>query len=256
MINYDHSINNHSSDAPAAVVPYILSLFPANSLLDVGCGTGVWMSAFQRHGVKDLFGVDGVPISGRTFLLPSELFSCIDLSCEWKLNRNFDLAICLEVAEHIEPIKAPDFIRCLCAHSDTIVFSAASPHQLGQHHVNLQWPSYWQELFNDNGFQCEDSIRPLIWDESFSEYWYKQNMFVARKQNNYNCNANEPRIPSLAHPEHLALHANKHNCLYSIINGKQGLAVALSTSAKMIIKALLHKGRIKSKYTCISQHSQ
>jgi len=54
-------------------------------------------------------------------------------------------------------------VTSLRAHADTVIFSAACPGQEGQGHINCQWPSYWQALFNRNGFECVDDIRPVIW---------------------------------------------------------------------------------------------
>jgi hypothetical protein len=89
----------------------------------------------------------------------------------------YDLAICLEVAEHLRPAAAETFIKTLTSYSNTIIFSAAVPDQGGQNHLNEQWPAYWRQLFEKQGFILYDAIRPLIWEEPAVDCWYRQNIF-------------------------------------------------------------------------------
>ena len=93
----------------------------------------------------------------------------------------------------------------LVAHSDRVVFSGACPGQSGQHHVNCQWPEYWQSLFNAVGYTCDDSIRWKIWNIDEIEPWYRQNMFVATRTPDRA--GEEPRIKAVIHPQMLAIQA-------------------------------------------------
>ena len=45
--------------APREVAPLIMDLLKPKSILDVGCGTGTWLKAFEELGVADYIGVDG-----------------------------------------------------------------------------------------------------------------------------------------------------------------------------------------------------
>ena len=42
-----------------AIVPLVLALVKPQSVVDVGCGLGTWLSVFKDFGVKDVFGIDG-----------------------------------------------------------------------------------------------------------------------------------------------------------------------------------------------------
>lgn len=232
MIDYDHALNTHTPMAPEAIVKIILEQHQVSSVLDVGCGTGVWLKEFLSHNVKDVYGVDGVPIKNREFEVSTSLFSCVDLRSQWNLHRHFDLAICLEVAEHLPLESAPDFIRSLCTHSNLIVFSAACPHQEGQGHINCQWPSYWQQLFNMNSYLCADSLRPFIWDQEFPEYWYKQNIFVAMRDPAKA--GSEARLPSLVHPEFLQSWVDRSDYLASIIERRKSHVSSALLALKML----------------------
>lgn len=152
-----------------------------SSLLDVGCGPGAWLRAASEMGVRDVCGIDGVDLPASELMIDKAHFKHIDLETNWSLGRKFDLVLCLEVAEHLSEVAARILIQALTVHTDVVCFSAACPWQGGQHHVNLQWPAYWQRLFNEFGFRCEDTIRWAIWQDSAILPWFRQNMFLAIK---------------------------------------------------------------------------
>lgn len=90
----------------------------------------------------------------------------------------FDLAVSLEVAEHLPESHAPNSIASLTELAPLVLFSAAIPHQGGTHHVNEQWPEYWSSLFRERGFRVIDCIRPQIWNNEDIPYWYRQNTLL------------------------------------------------------------------------------
>jgi SAM-dependent methyltransferase len=234
-IDYNHSLNLHSPQAPNTIVGLLLKQFSPSSVLDVGCGTGVWLREFMKCNVTDVYGIDGVSIEKREFLSDRCRFQCVDLSSKWNLERKFDLALCLEVVEHLPPESAAGLIRLLCAHSDHIVFSAACPHQPGQGHINTQWPGYWQAIFNDNGFSCNDSLRFSIWAEPFHEFWYKQNIFIAIRDSE---NAgSEERILPLVHPQLLQGWVEEYESQRALINGELGLRSSICQTLTMLSNA-------------------
>jgi SAM-dependent methyltransferase len=201
VIDYDHAANIHGSEGPRKAFSRLVPGLLPSSVLDVGCGTGTWLRAAFDAGIRDVLGIDGVAISSDRLLIPPECFMVRDLTKSINLGRRFDLAICLEVGEHIDFRHARTLIQTLAAHSDCIVFSAAAPGQAGQHHVNCEPPSAWQERFNELGFVCDDEVRWRLWDETSLEPWYRQNMFVARKSPARA--SNEPRIKTVIHPDML-----------------------------------------------------
>ena len=198
-IDYDHDRNLHTAEGPRHAFQRIFSDSLPRSVLDVGCGTGTWLKAGIDSGVTDVFGIDGITVPTETFLVSQRFFLQQDLCQIWSLGRRFDVALCLEVAEHLDEGCAATLIDSLTAHADRIVFSAACPGQPGQHHVNCQWPNWWQKRFNDRGYTCHDAIRWRIWEETEIEPWYRQNIFEARRDE---ARAGmEPRIPSVIHPD-------------------------------------------------------
>jgi SAM-dependent methyltransferase len=197
-IDYVHAENVHTLEGPRAALPFLFPERRPSSLLDVGCGTGTWLKAALESGIAEIMGVDGIDLPADQLLIPRERFRHQDLTKEWDLKRRFDAALCLEVAEHLDPGQDDNLLDALTRHADTIVFSAACPGQPGQHHVNCQWPAHWQQRFNERGYVCDDSVRWRIWDDGRIEAWYRQNIFMARK--NAALAGKEPRIKAVLHP--------------------------------------------------------
>jgi SAM-dependent methyltransferase len=161
-----------------AVVPLIIEILKPSSVVDVGCGLGTWLAAFRQNGVTELLGIDGDYVDVRSLDIEPEEFLAHDLSRPLAIDRSFDLAISLEVAEHLDPDRAVEFVTSLTSLAPAIVFSAAIPHQDGTHHINMQWPSYWRSLFAARDFELIDCIRPQIWENEAVDFWYRQNMVV------------------------------------------------------------------------------
>jgi hypothetical protein len=109
-------------------------------------------------GALDVLGIDGIAVPEQQLHVTRTAIELCDLSNRFDLGRRFDVALCLEVAEHLPESSSAGLISSIAAHSDAILFSAACPGQPGQHHVNYQWPSYWQALFNGEGYVCDDSV--------------------------------------------------------------------------------------------------
>jgi len=198
-VDYNFKLNQHSLAGARAALSRMFQDQNPKSLLDVGCGPGVWLRAAQELGNIEFLGVDGVDVSQGEFLVSKDNFKQVNLEQPWRLRRKFDFVFCLEVAEHLDPGASTALIRSLAEHGDRIYFSAACPGQEGQHHVNCQWPTYWQERFNREGYRCEDSVRWRIWDDQRIEPWYRQNMFVAVRDEQMA--GKEPRIARVIHPE-------------------------------------------------------
>ena len=180
-IKYIHTEDIHNFIAPKVVVPILLKLLEPNSVVDVGCGIGTWLKVFQDFNVYDVLGIDGEYVKVSQLKIKQELFKSADLENNFSLNRKFDLAISLEVAEHLKPEAAEIFIDSLTNLSDNIFFSAAIPLQGGQNHVNEQPPKYWIDKFKKRGYKVLDVIRPLIWDSEEVDSWYIQNAILFSK---------------------------------------------------------------------------
>jgi SAM-dependent methyltransferase len=174
-------VDEGSERSARVVVPLILGRLsdaPPRSILDIGCGTGTWLTVFEQHAIADSLGIDGDYIEPGSLRIPRSRFMAADLVQPLVLDRRFDLALCLEVGKHLPASAAGTLVDSLCSHSDLVLFSAAIPGQGGTHHINEQWPDYWHARFAKRGYTCIDWIRPLIWEDTAVDWWYAQNLLM------------------------------------------------------------------------------
>jgi hypothetical protein len=95
-------------------------------------------------------------------MIDTREFRIADLGLRIDLGRRSDFVQSLEVAEPLPGERASDFIQVLTAHAPFVMFSAAVPGQVGEHHVNEQPPEYWRAKFRDRGYLAIDYIRPQV----------------------------------------------------------------------------------------------
>jgi 2-polyprenyl-3-methyl-5-hydroxy-6-metoxy-1,4-benzoquinol methylase len=155
-------INPDAIRSAEIIVPIVMDLVHPKSIVDVGCGTGIWLSIFKRYGASKVLGIDGPYIEESTLYIPKSEFLPHDLRVPIYLPDTYDLAVCLEVAEHLPAKAARSLIKSLTSLSSVILFSAAIPGQTGKNHINEQWPDYWEELFKEANYITVDIIRPRI----------------------------------------------------------------------------------------------
>jgi SAM-dependent methyltransferase len=195
-----------------AVVPLVLKWLSCRSVVDLGCGDGGWLAAFIEAGVCDVLGLDGPWVKREFLKITPDRFMGVDLSAPLRLNRRFDLALSVEVAEHLPAACAETFVDNLVTLSPVVLFSAAVPGQGGVHHVNEQWPDYWAEIFKKRGYRALDLLRPLIWSDASVAWWYRQNLLLFATERAITDNdalaaiADSPSGPlALVHPELLSI---------------------------------------------------
>jgi SAM-dependent methyltransferase len=177
--NFFSAIEEVVLDSARVVVPILLELISPTSVLDVGCGRGAWLRAFEERGVKVLRGLDGTYVDSARLLVDPQCFTPMDLSSQsCTIAGRYDVALCLEVAEHL-PAKFGDrLIEALTEAAPVVVFSAAVPGQGGIHHVNEQWPNHWTQRFAKRGFRMLDPLRPRVRNDARVAWFYRQNMLL------------------------------------------------------------------------------
>lgn len=221
MNNYDEKFYNRqekgSLNSARKILPIIMDLIDINSVMDIGCGLGTWLSVFNELGVDDVIGLDGSWVNKDRLYIEEDNFIRCDLEDPIEISRKFDLVMSLEVAEHLNESNTRNFIKYLTNHSSFILFSAAIPNQGGTNHLNEQWPDYWIKLFKEMDFQVVDWLRGQIWNDLDIEAFYRQNIFLfienkfiqdfKRNLSSYN------HIYSIVHPE-------RYTCKVNYLRGK------------------------------------
>jgi SAM-dependent methyltransferase len=161
------------------IVPLVLRLLAPTSVVDVGCGVGTWLRAFVDQGVTDVTGVEGAYVRKFALEIDDDALVVADLSSgSLELPRTFDLAVSMEVAEHLSEQAARPFVRSLTTLAPAVLFGAAVPSQGGDGHVNEQWQHWWSDRFAENGYVAYDVIRPHVWSNPDVAWWYAQNTIL------------------------------------------------------------------------------
>lgn len=198
---YDQ-IRGGAQSSAASVAHQVTQLIQPRRVVDVGCGEGWWPVAFADYGAETVVGIDGAHVTPAPELLSVGTFIPHDLvnpiPDDVNGGESFDLAVCLEVAEHLPPGRAWSLVAELCDLADVVLFSAAVPGQPGTGHVNCQPPGYWAGLFAEHGYTGSGALRARWWGNPDVEWWYQQNMLLFT--------ANEPFLakdgcPYVIHPE-------------------------------------------------------
>jgi glycosyltransferase involved in cell wall biosynthesis len=204
-----------SARSARAILGRLWTYFNPSSVLDVGCGYGAWLLAAQELGARDLLGLDGDYVDRGALLVDPSQFAPTDLRTEISISRRYDLALSVEVAEHLPMARAQGFVRDLCRASDVVLFSAATPYQGGEDHVNEQWPEYWGILFRQQKYRCFDLFRNEFWRDPNVESWYAQNVFLFVKAENPLCErlskySADAQVLSRVHPEIFLINVTRY----------------------------------------------
>jgi len=249
---YDENFFDARRDGSLAsarrVVPIVAEMTRCRSVIDVGCGLGTWLAAFREQGIEDFRGIDGDYVNKDRLLIPREAFLTADLSQPLKADRHFDLAVSLEVAEHLPPAVSELFVKLLTSYSPVVLFSGSLPYQDGTGHINEHWLEYWVELFRQRGYRAVDCLRPMFWNDSDVDWWYAQNMMLYVSERHL---ADYPRIEALArttlppltyvHPKFLIY---KENRLQGGLRVKELWKTAFQRTGRAIIRRLINRGPI------------
>ena len=143
------------------VCPAVMSALHPGSLVDVGCAVGIYVKKFLEMGV-DACGLEGTDNCLPYLVIPRERIIIHDLRTSLVTRRKFDVALCLEVLEHIAPEYALILVVNLTKLSDKILCSAAPPGQRGHYHQNCRVKDYWYSLFASFGYRPKNDIVEIV----------------------------------------------------------------------------------------------
>jgi hypothetical protein len=167
-----------SIESARVIIPLVIDLVHPRSVADFGSGVGTWLRACEENGIDDVRGFDGPWVKSSFLVISPERFTVADLTRPIDAGKRYDLALSMEVGEHLRQEQAPTFVESLCRAAPVVLFSAAIPCQGGRRHYNEQWPAYWASLFRRSGYVCVDCIRERVWNDPRVQYWYAQNTLL------------------------------------------------------------------------------
>ena len=198
---YDEQFEGSRGSA-RVLLRHLNELLSPTSVLDIGCGRGAWLAAWRELGVQDLLGIDG-PWNRQDLMIdPTLPFRAADLETTVNPARRFDLAMSVEVVEHLSPAAGEDIVKSLTDSADVVLFSAAFPGQGGINHVHERYHSHWGRQFAARGYAAFDAFRPQFWADERVQPWHRANVFLYVKRDHPFCETLKacqvPQITELA----------------------------------------------------------
>lgn len=133
--------------------------------IEFGCAKGFLVETLRELGIE----AEGVDFSPHAI---SEVYAPVRPFCRVgdvrePTTRRYDVAICMEVLEHLTEGDALTAVRNLAAAADTVYFSSNPDEEFPElTHANVQPPAYWEGLFERAGM-----IRDRAADPTFIAAW-------------------------------------------------------------------------------------
>jgi len=182
---YDQKFFNNTlkfeNASAKAFTDILIKHFSPKSVVDIGCGIGIYLANFEINNIT-ILGCDGSPAAISDSLVGDKI-KLHDLCEPFRSKLQFDLCLCLEVAEHLDENCAETLIKTLTGLSKTIIFTAATPGQghLSIGHINEQPHEYWQKLFEQKNFTLNKKLTEKIkleMAEAKIVWWLTKNLMV------------------------------------------------------------------------------
>lgn len=179
--DYYMKIRREESPQAKRLAGYLIGNYAPRSVIDFGCADGLYLKPFTLVGI-DVLGVDYSP--DVIALRQIDNIVLADLTLPFHINTKFDLAICLEMLEHIEEKYAEFAVANIANASDLLILSVAGKNQIEESHVNLQPKQYWIEKFSQHGLELSPhETKALVSDigKGYHLGWFTQNAIVLRR---------------------------------------------------------------------------
>ena len=182
---YASTVEGPAVGSAAAISESIILDLRPNTIVDVGCGTGALLEALRKGGCQ-VFGLEYSTAALRYCQARALDVRKFDLERDsFAADQVFDVAISMEVGEHLPEETADRYVDLLTRLSGMIVFTAAPPGQGGDDHVNEQPQSYWIAKFQVLGFDYDDVLSSR-WSSTWREKvvvapFYHENLMIFRR---------------------------------------------------------------------------
>jgi glycosyltransferase involved in cell wall biosynthesis len=142
----------------------IVERIAPKKVLDAGCALGLLVEGLRKRNVE----ADGIDVSEFAIQEVHESVRpyCRVQSVTAPLETEYDLIVCIEVLEHLQPEEAEEAVGVFCRAAPRVLFSSTPTDFFEATHFNVRSPEYWAELFARQGF-----FRDVDFDGSFITPW-------------------------------------------------------------------------------------
>ena len=176
-IDYNY-IEAEERPCAARVAEWIKETLDPKTLLDIGCGPGMYVDELIKVGVP-AFGIDiDDRVEGKDYLAKESIFDT---------KRTAEVVTCYEVLEHIDPAYADQEVDALynaIEPGGTLVFTAAQPGQGGVAHINCRKREYWLKKFVAKGLIYHPGLTDGLIEferKGIHMGWFIRNVMVFKK---------------------------------------------------------------------------
>ena len=160
------------------------------SAIDWGCGCGFLLEKLELSGVEKFQGIEGSEHARKYWVNSIKDHIVVGDLLKHEPGDKFELAVCMEVAEHIPEKHADKLVAKVAASSFRYIWwTAAVPGQLGDGHENCQPLSYWAEKFQGMGFDADwemtykIKLKMLSYPKMVLGYpWFRDNLLIFKKR--------------------------------------------------------------------------
>jgi len=183
---YEKYIEGPAVRAAGRIVESIMTEFSPKRAIDVGCGTGALLAMLRDRGCE-VYGLEYADAALKACRARGLDVAKFDLKTNsLSGNRTYDVAVSMEVAEHLPEASADRYVDLLARLSPAVVFTAAPPGQGGTDHVNEQPASYWTGKFGQRGFEYAE-VMTRQWRDTWRcsgdvQDHYHRNLLIFRRR--------------------------------------------------------------------------
>jgi 2-polyprenyl-3-methyl-5-hydroxy-6-metoxy-1,4-benzoquinol methylase len=182
---YANAVEDGAAASAEIMAAAIRREFAPRSVIDVGCGTGALLEAMRTGGVR-ILGLEYSTAALKRCRARGIDVVRVDLRRETvSITETFDVAVSVEVAEHLPAAAADRYVDLLTRLSNLVVFTAAPPGQGGTDHVNEQPQDYWIAKFGARSFRHVEDLSAQwrqAWKAGGVAGWYCNNVMVFKKR--------------------------------------------------------------------------
>jgi SAM-dependent methyltransferase len=183
---FTDTVEGPAAQAAPVFARLISSELRPRRIVDVGCGTGALLEALGRTGCECL-GLEYAEAALEICRARGVTVKRFDLekANRWRRLKGCDVAISMEVGEHLPESAADRYVGLLTSLAPVIVFTAAHPGQGGADHLNEQPMSYWVAKFGARGYGS-DQETTTRWRRQLEAgqvpKFYSDNLMIFRRR--------------------------------------------------------------------------